>query len=191
MKKSEINEVKKAFEEAEISLRDKKRKKVKDLVIRTLTKIDHIDDNIADLKKKVAELQKDRKVLKLDIDDLKEGRLDRIEERQKKDKKAKSVSVFTVEKDEKNSCDNWWKQPYMIFDQALPYYNNTSITVPYLDNTVTYCSSGASSVTATNSLDVQFVGSAATVDFTVLDNSAAKFDTTGSYDINGNIINLR
>lgn len=186
MNKKDINEVKEAFKEAESSLRDKKRKKVKDLVIRTLTKIDKIDEHIKILKKEIAEQQKDRKILKMDIDDLKEGRLDRIEERQKKDKKAKKVSVFTIEKDEKNSNDNWWKQPYKIFDQPATY---PSIPIPnWNDNTITYCNTGLTATTTTNGMD--FIGYSSAVDFTV-DNSIVKFDVTGTYDINGHIINLR
>lgn len=185
MKKNEINEVKEAFKEAENSLRDKKRKKVKDLVIRTLTKIDKIDDRIEILKAEIAEQQKDRKILKLDIDDLKEGRLDRIEERQEKDERAKKTSVFVIEKDKNCNCDNWWKQPYLVT------YPSTSIP-NWNEPIVTYCSTGLTATTTTNSMDfIGYTSSGTTSEALSIDNSIVKFDVIGTYDINGHIINLR
>jgi hypothetical protein len=51
----------------------------------------------------------------LDIDDLKEGRLDRIEERQEKDPKAKDISVVIFIKERVVEHEYpWWYWPYRI-----------------------------------------------------------------------------
>ena len=118
---------KKAFELAEKELEDKKIEKLKDVVKDTLHKI-------KDLDKQIDELESERKILKLDIDDLKAGRLDRIEERQKVDKKAKRVSVIIVEKEVHHHHYTPWQQPYVI--HYVPYYPPV-INPVYCDNFTT------------------------------------------------------
>lgn len=64
----------------------------------------------------LSELQKKKSSLRRDLLDLKEGRLDRIEERHMADQDSKSASIFTVEKkvvvNSKETSP--WYIPYLI-----------------------------------------------------------------------------
>ena len=86
-------EVKKAYDFANKEIEKEKEEalklKVKEIVKSTLEKIDKID-------KQEKELAEKKKILKKDIDDLKAGRLDNIEERQKESELARNTSVFKV-----------------------------------------------------------------------------------------------
>lgn len=88
-----MNEIVKAYDFAEKEIKKEKEEalklKVKEIVKSTLEKIDNID-------KQEKELAEQKKVLKKDIDDLKAGRLDLIEERQKESEVARQTSVFKV-----------------------------------------------------------------------------------------------
>ena len=90
---SENEIVKKAYEEAQNDLTEKRKKAVKEIVLKTLEKIESVDKDISKVKNKLKVLEEEKKLLRMDIDDLKEGRLDRIEERQSKDSKAKETEV--------------------------------------------------------------------------------------------------
>lgn len=74
------NEIKQAYDFAQKEIEKEKQEalklKVKDIVKSTLEKIARIDE-------KELKLAEEKKILKKDIDDLKAGRLDLIEERQK------------------------------------------------------------------------------------------------------------
>ena len=87
------DEIKEAYNFAQKEIEKEKqealRLKVKDIVRSTLEKIDKID-------KEEKELAEKKKILKKDIDDLKAGRLDLIEERQKESELARNTSVFKV-----------------------------------------------------------------------------------------------
>ena len=78
--------VKAAFAAAQDEAREKQIGEVKKIVTKTLEKLDTV-------KKEIKEKQEEERILKMDIDDLKDGRLDRIAERQDKDPEAKKVSV--------------------------------------------------------------------------------------------------
>ena len=82
-------QISKAVELAEKELETKKIDKIKEIVKQTLEKIDDLTD-----KKKG--IEKEIKILKMDIDDLKSGRLDKIQERQKIDEDARKMSLITV-----------------------------------------------------------------------------------------------
>lgn len=160
----EKKEIKKAFNLAEEEIKKDQINKIKDIVKITLEKIENLD-------KKVKELQNERKLLKLDIDDLKEGRLDRIEDRQKIDAKAKEVSVITVIKEQivREIPVYPWHWPYIV-----------TIKEPYwIPGAVYYASS--------NNLT-----SATTVNTFITDGSSFKTYVTGSYMLaNGNTVHLR
>jgi hypothetical protein len=106
-----------AYSEAEKEIREKQIKAVKELVLKTLEKLetekkarDHAMANI--------------RVLQKDLDDMKAGRLDRIEERQKKDPAAKAASVAIVErvivKEEHHHHEHYvieptrWYEPWQV-----------------------------------------------------------------------------
>ena len=148
--------VKKAFNQAKKEVNEENIKRVKELVKSLLKRIVELDSEIK-------KLQEERKYLKMDIDDLKEGRLDRIEERQKKDEKAKKYAKIKVNRGEiadRDDTSGTWHVPFNV-----TFYDSTSSTV--------------------------YTSSQSAADPVVFTNSLVKYATVGTYDIDGTIINLR
>lgn len=180
--------VKKAVREAEDSLKDKQIEEVKRIVIKTLEKEKNLEKEIVGAKEKVKELEEEKKILKMDIDDLKEGRLDRIAERQEKDEKARKVSVVLIIKEKETIVErpySPWYWPYVIIWEKphIPVYPQWTV---YGGGTLcvdSYSSSG------TDSLGNSW--SCASTSLPTINCSVAKNATIGAYDINGTIINLR
>lgn len=85
------NEFKLAFDKAKEELEEQKVKKFKEIVKSVLEKIEI-------LKKEKQKIEKEILIQKRDIDDLKNGRLDLILERQNNDRDAKKESLIKVEK---------------------------------------------------------------------------------------------
>ena len=177
---------KKAFEAAEKELEDKQIEKLKNVVKDTLRKIQ-------DLDKEIVKLEEERKILKLDIDDLKAGRLDKIEERQKVDSKAKQVSVIIVEKEVHHYHGSPWYQPYII--HYVPYYP----PVHHFPITYGNCNNSQSAFFGSNAM----VGLAIDTDMSahvttttnsdsvfMLNASTAKNYTGGTYNLGTKIVNL-
>lgn len=81
--------IKKGFAEAEKQQQEQEVQKVKEIVQKHLEKIAYHQEHAKDHAEKA-------KLLRKDLDDLKAGRLDRIEERQEKDAKAKEVRIIEV-----------------------------------------------------------------------------------------------
>ena len=106
--------VKEGYELSEKELRDKQVTEVKKIALKTLEKID-------DITKKRDKLSEEIKILKMDIDDLKEGRLDRIAERQEKDEEAKKISVVVIIKEVVREVVNPWYWPYRVVWQYPVY----------------------------------------------------------------------
>ena len=114
--------IKKAVESAEKEFENNKKeskiKKIKEVVKKTLEQIESVDGRL-----KI--LQEEKKILKMDIDDLKAGRLDKIEERQFKSDTARHVSVFIVKekviKERGTPCacpvysNQWWGIEWHLF----------------------------------------------------------------------------
>lgn len=88
---------------------------IKDCVKATFEKLNNLDGEIGTL-------QKIKSSLKRDLVDLKEGRLDRIVERQEIDPVSKAASVLRVEiKVEVNGKSNSpWYVPYFIYLEKFP-----------------------------------------------------------------------
>jgi len=161
--------VKEGFELAQNELKEKQVKAVKEIVKRTLEKLE-------DVKGKIKELQEEKKILELDIEDLKMGRLDRIEERQTVDPKSKKVSVVVIVK-EKEIVNNNWYQPYVIERWNIPVYP-----------TINY-SNGISSSGNFCTADLgNFTGGTGIM---TINCSVAKDNVAGAYNINDHVINLR
>lgn len=129
---------------------------VKEIVQKTLEKIDEID-------KQIKELEEEKRILRLDIEDLKSGKLDLIVERQKKDEKARNTSVVII-KEMVERPYPIWNRPYTV---EWPLDNNWEYT--------TYCTD--TSTTLSNGMTINC--------------SVAKANSIGAYDIYGKIINLR
>lgn len=169
---------KKAFESAQYELENETIKKLKEVVKETLLKVKKIDEAID-------KLQEEKKILKLDLEDLKEGRLDRIEERQKADKLAKAVSVITVEKEVHHHHYEKWYEPYKIYYTPSPSY-------PF------YPAINCTTFGQADSITTAFTLGTPKVDFPVLGSSSftatsslAKFNTVGTYDVDGKVVHLR
>jgi len=166
---------KKALREAENELEEKNIKELKRVIKSTLLRIKELD---AEIKTK----QEEKRILKLDIDDFKEGRLDRIEERQAKDKTAKKVAIVRVVKvKEIHHHHDRWYNPYVV-----------TWNTPYnpFDNTV-YCGAGSSqdltfSSSGNSGGGSSFVGSSFT-----LTNSVAHDNVAGTYLVSDKPIHLR
>ncbi len=82
---------------------------IKSMVTNTLENLDDVETQIDTLQKKKA-------TLKRDLNDLKEGRLDRIEERQKIDQQNSIFSAFLIEKKivvAGNDVSHWYI-PYLV-----------------------------------------------------------------------------
>ena len=98
---------KQVFKELEEEERQQQINDLKLIVKKTLEKLEK-------KKEAKAELDKEIKILKNDLNDLKEGRLDKIKERQDIDKKAKEVSVIIIKEKiiQKDPPIPVWKTPY-------------------------------------------------------------------------------
>lgn len=161
-------EIQKVVNDTENSLREevkqKQIKKIKDIVTKLLKRKDELNEERDEIDKKL-------KYIKMDLDDLKDGRLDRIEERQKKDPDAKANAIVFIIKEvirEREVPVSPFYQPYrFIFPD-----NYVS------DYPLTYTLSGADSSGSFNG----------TWCFT---SSTVKNNVTGTYDINGHIVHLR
>ena len=82
---TEIN--KEAYKQAEKELLEKRVNEVKGFILETLEKIER-------KKKEKARIEEELRVLKLDIEDMKNGKFDKIEERIEKSKVARGISVI-------------------------------------------------------------------------------------------------
>lgn len=106
--------VKEAYDFAQKEINEERERKireeVKKIVKSTLEKIETLNE-----KKK--ELEKEIKILKQDLDNLKEGRLDLILERQQVDKDAKKVSVINIIEivNVPPTPTSPWKRPYDVW----------------------------------------------------------------------------
>jgi len=157
---SEQEIIKKAYDEAENSLNEERTKEIKKVILATLKRIEEIDTQIK-------ELQEEKKILKADVEDFKVGRLDRIEERQKANPKAKQVSVVKIEREiHHHHYDRWWQEPYRItWIKMAPCYPNE-----------VWCGSTCDAV--------------ATTSFTT-SGSAFQFNTCGTYNLDNKTVYLQ
>ena len=167
----EKKDIKKAYESAENELKEKQISKVKEFVKRTLEKLEILKKDEGEIKEKI-------RVLKLDLDDLKEGRLDRIEERQKKDKNSEKVSVARIIKKEvieHHYHSSPWYVPYII-EWNIPVITTTPNV--YCDATSTnFCLTSSATSSYTNGITVT--------------NSVAKDSCAGTYLIGDHIVHFR
>lgn len=179
--------IKKGIAEAEKEAQEKEIQKVKTIVKSYLQKI----QDKRDIEDKARE---ERKMLEKDLDDLKSGRLDKILERQESDPKAKDISIIIIKKIEKEYIPMYpWRSPWIVEIKPQPYQwvESYTTTSGYLNTNVgdaVYttcgagggggCYAGLSGTSTPTGNSVSIVG-------TVFSNFSG-----GSYDINGNIINL-
>ena len=173
---------KEAFAQAEKEAREKQVKLVKEIVTKTLEKIDT-------LSKDIKGRQEERKILELDINDLKAGKIDQIVERQEKSEKAKETSVVVIIKEkviEREVPYNPWYWPYTVTWQSQPvptfnkdtvYYNGTNNSMLCLKD---------NSTTTLGAISCDF-----TSDINTINCSVAKDATIGTYTISDHSVFLR
>ena len=104
---TEIN--KEAYKQAEKELLEKRVNEVKGFILETLEKIER-------KKKEKARIEEELRVLKLDIEDMKNGKFDKIEERIEKSSVARGVSIVV--------SPGW--------SDTLNTWNNQNVTWPGL-----------------------------------------------------------
>jgi len=152
----------KAFKEVEAELEEKQVKELKEIVRKYLTKLE--------LKKdEKAKVDKDIKILKSDIEDLKEGRLDRIKERQEKDPVAREVSVIII-KEKITKEVPVWRTPYTwVYNEQYVYpevlYDGSAGYIGLATTTTTNCEMPTNFTT------------------NVLNSNVAKNNTKGTYNV--------
>ena len=136
-----------AYTEAEKEMREKQITAVKELVLLTLEKLESE-------KKSRDTATANIRILQKDLEDMKAGRLDRIEERQKKDIKAKAVSVAVIDRvimKEEHHHDHYIIEPQRWYE-------------PW---NVVYCAGASAtsspSITLNNSVAADYTGGAYTL----------------------------
>lgn len=77
------------FKEAEQEFKERLSKEVKAQTLRTLERLEKEKANKANVEENI-------RILKMDLDDLKEGRLDKIKERQDKSSQARAISEIDL-----------------------------------------------------------------------------------------------
>lgn len=161
--------VKEGFAAAQNAAREKQIAEVKEIVIKTLEKLTRI-------KKEIKELRETEKILELDIDDLKQGKLDLIAERQEKDEKARETSVVVIIKEKEVIREvSPWYWPYQVIWQQphIPtYYAGTTLGLNGTSNFAT-------------------IATTAVYNCSTISCSVAKDAVPGSYTVAGNTVNLR
>ena len=176
-----IKEISKEKQEAEV-------KKIKDIVRTYLEKIQS-------KKEKEDEIRKERLALEKDLDDLKAGRLDKIEERQGKDPIHDKVKIIEIHRIEKEYIPYYpWRSPYII-QWYTPSYQSPNITISGGTGYSTTCQSlgmktSVSSLlnNATNTIQSAFQ-QVSDMQAQITGINCQNF-VGGSYNINGQIINL-
>lgn len=141
--------VKLAEEELEQEKVEKQKQLIKDAIKQTLERIEELDGEI---RKK----QKKKKILKQDIDNIRAGRLDLIEERQKKNGEANRTSVIRVEKVKEvhHHYDHWY-EPYRIYPLPDPNPYPYTPQIWYSDTNYSSTSANGSCMTITSSMAKQ------------------------------------
>jgi hypothetical protein len=163
-------DAKEAFALAEKELKEKQIQEVKETVKKILLGIDDCDENIGKWVEK-------KKYLKMDLEDLKAGRLDKIEERQKLDPKARDYAVIIIIKEKEVVREvPYWYWPYQVYyGPQWPIYGTIGTITSGSTNTVTTAGQLYAANTGTISIN----------------NSIAKDYTSGTYVLDTKTINLR
>lgn len=164
--------VKEAVKSAEEELKNEEKMRIKSVVKATLELLQKKEESRKMLDDEI-------KILRKDIDDLREGRIDRIKERQELDSKAKDVSVIIVKEKiiEKHVPTPMWYVPWII--EVKPQY------VPLLPQVWCTCASAPATTITADSGSFNLTSDCTSVDavqysFTT-NNSVAHMHTSGTY----------
>jgi len=122
----------KAFADAEKEQQEEEIKRIKNIVQKYLEKIQ-------DTSERKNKLDEELRLLKKDLNDLKDGRLDKIKERSEKDSKAKEVTLIIIKEIQKEYIPmKPWYSPWYV--ELKPDYNPVFPTSPIVYSTSTDCS---------------------------------------------------
>jgi len=157
---------------AEKELQEEKEQKEIALVKRA------IKQTLEEIRKKEKErnkLNKEIKILKQDIDNIRAGRLDLIEERQSKDDEAKRTSIIEIIKEKEVHHHHYhdrWYEPYRITFKYPDYWISNNITTEITDVDCSVTTSGSTWTMATGNISTYSVT-----------NSVAKNAVAGTYKL--------
>ena len=149
---------------------------VKNIIQNTLLKIQNLQG-----EKQIIEDQ--IKILKLDIEDFKDGKLERMVERQLIDKESVDVSVVKIKKESVDSpaIPNYWQWPFIIKWNKNICETETLNTIPTDSNVLSNTSDPTETLVNTdNSDEIYYITC-----------SIAKDATPGSYKIGEKIKHIR
>ena len=199
-------DVKQAFDLAQKEIREQKQKEhdkqvaeVKEIVKKTLLEVEKLKEQEGDIKEKL-------KILKLDIEDLKLGKLERIKERQEKDPLAKKVSVIIIKEKEiiiEREVPSPWYQPYYIEwnTNTYPRHNdimcNDTLGYTYTDSNTGSLTFSTSAVDNQINADIESINCnyansvPKTLAVFTLNNSVVRDNVIGTYKIAKKMIHLR
>ena len=173
--------IKKAFESAEQEIQDKEVSRLKGIIKNLLQKKKDKEDEKRELDEEIS-------TIKNDIEDFKKGRLDKIKERHDKDPKADKASPINITIINDNSRTVYpsqpWRWNYEIAWNQYPFNNN-----------IAYCGIGNTTMTTAGNNALYLTSTAGTTNmtncaYTAVSGSTAANFTSGTYEINGKIINL-
>jgi len=202
-------DVKQAFDLAQNEIEEEKKKEhgkqvaeVKEIVKRTLLEIESLKDKEGDIKEKL-------KILKLDIEDLKLGKLERIKERQEKDPLAREVSVIIIKEKEIIReipvTDRYtpWYQPYYVQWNTETYPRDNQILCDNGTSGYTFTDCQTPLTFTTDAVDKQIrtdiasvncnynTSSPKTLAVFTLNNSIVRDNVIGTYKLAKKTIHLR
>lgn len=180
-------EIKKVVQQTEKELGEKEKekqiKKVKEIVRRTLESIEKVKEEKTEVDKKL-------RYLKMDLDDLKEGHLERIEERQSKDPEAKKYSVIIIVKEKEIIREREVPCPYPVYPYYSPWYWPYTITWNTSWNgfevPAVYEMGNSDALTLANSSCDMTVANGISINCSI-----AKDFSAGTYEIGDKIIHFR
>jgi len=176
-------DVKMAFDSANKEIKQEEQKEhderideVKLIVKTTLQEIEKLQDQKKEIEEKL-------KILKLDIEDLKEGKLERIKERQEKDPLAKQVSLIII------------KETIREREVPVPSPWYTPYTITWNTPGVVYCTSDTYNDTGKNFIGYTTCSGIDEVSYEpakfILTNSIVKNNVVGTYKLSKKIVHLR
>lgn len=162
--------IKKAFADAEKEQQEQEIKQIKDIVQKHLDEIERLSKNKKEVEERI-------KVHREILDDLKAGRLDKIEEYLEKDEHARSIALIIVKKVEREYIPMYpWRSPWTI-EWANPFHNYPQMIY----------GNGLSATTSGGALGSNLTGASAGL--TATGTSFANF-TSGTYTVGAKTINL-
>ena len=179
-------EIQKVVQDTEKQLeqekQDKAIAKIKEVVKKTLEALEKCKGDKDKIDKRI-------KYLRMDLDDLKAGKLDRIEERQAKDPEAKENTVIVIIKEKEvireiHHHDNPWYWPYTITIQQ-PIWLDVHPIQPY-HNTFSVAGDSGNLLAYNSTSNAALYNTATSINC-----SLAKDYSAGVYDIDGKIVNFR